>query len=165
MPTASAEKQYAAGQAALMSYNRRLAAGEAVYDKRADNLIAFLERVAADLGSSSAALDTRATESNAGYFDTKADDIFYSVKGRLYGYHMLLKAVGNDFADVIAERNVGQAWEQMLASMKAAAVMDPLIIANGANDGMFVPSHLTAQGFYLLRARTQLREVASILTK
>jgi hypothetical protein len=165
LPTASAEKQYAAGQAALMNYNRRLAAGEAVYDKRADNLIAFLERVSSDLGSSSAALDARATESDAGYFDTQADDIFYSVKGRLYGYTMLLRAVGRDFDTVIAERNVGQAWDQMLASMDAAAAMDPLVIANGTNDGLMVPSHLTAQGFYLLRARTQLREVASILTK
>lgn len=165
LPTASATKQYAAGQNALMNYNRRLAAGDAVYDKRADNLIAFLERVASDLGSSSAALDSRATESNAGYFDTVADDIFYSVKGRLYGYTMLLEAVGQDFESVIAEKNVGQAWEQMLDSMRAAAIMDPLVIANGANDGLFVPSHLTAQGFYLLRARTQLREVANILTK
>ncbi|EKV30464.1 hypothetical protein C882_4423 [Caenispirillum salinarum AK4] len=165
LPTASATKQYAAGQRALMSYNQRLAAGEAVYDKRADNLIAFLDRVAADLGSSSAALDARATESDAGYFDALADDIFYSVKGRLYGYTMLLDAVGRDFSDVIAEKNVGQAWDQMLASMRSAAVMDPLVVANGANDGLIVPSHLTAQGFYLLRARTQLREVASILAK
>jgi hypothetical protein len=78
---------------------------------------------------------------------------------------MLLRAVGRDFDTVIAERNVGQAWDQMLASMDAAAAMDPLVIANGTNDGLMVPSHLTAQGFYLLRARTQLREVASILTK
>jgi hypothetical protein len=28
-----------------------------------------------------------------------------------------------------------------------------------------VPSHLAAQGFYLLRARTQLREISNILLK
>jgi hypothetical protein len=28
-----------------------------------------------------------------------------------------------------------------------------------------LPSHLVAQGFYLLRARTQLREIADILRK
>jgi hypothetical protein len=32
-----------------------------------------------------------------------------------------------------------------------------------SGDGLFVPSHLEVQGFYLLRARTQLREVANIL--
>jgi hypothetical protein len=43
--------------------------------------------------------------------------------------------------------------------------MYPLIVANGAQDGLVVPSHLSAQGFYLLRARTQLREVGDALAK
>jgi hypothetical protein len=43
--------------------------------------------------------------------------------------------------------------------------MDPLIVANGKQDGMFVPSHLSAQGFYLLRARTQIKELTDTLTK
>ena len=165
MPTASAERQYIAGMNALMSYNGRLAEGAAVYDRRADNLIAFLARVSADLGSASAALDQRAMESNAGWFDFKADDIFYATKGRLYGYYMLLSELAVDFEQVIAEKNVGAVWDQMLDSLRTAAEMDPLIIANGANDGMFVPSHLAVQGFYLLRARTQLKEVENILLK
>ena len=165
MPTASAERQYVAGQKALMRYNQRLAEGTAVYDRRADNLIAFLERISADLGSSSAALDTRAMESDAGWFDRKADDVFYATKGRLYGYYMLLREIGTDFESVIKEKNVGAVWDQMLGSMRVAAAMDPLIVANGANDGTFIPSHLAAQGFYLLRARTQLGEVENILLK
>ena len=32
-------------------------------------------------------------------------------------------------------------------------------------DAQMVPSHLTAQGFYLMRARTQLYEVINILLK
>jgi len=39
------------------------------------------------------------------------------------------------------------------------------VVVNGAADSQFLPSHLVAQGFYLLRARTQLREVADILRK
>ena len=35
----------------LDAYNHDVAAGKSTYDKRADNLIAFLDRVAADLGS------------------------------------------------------------------------------------------------------------------
>lgn len=165
MPTASAERQYLAGKRALMLYNQRLGEGNAVYDKRADNLIAFLERVGADLGSASAALDSRAMESNAGWFDTRADDIFYATKGRLYGYYLLLREIGADFEEVIAEKNATNVWAQMLDSMRTASDMDPLIISNGANDGLFVPSHLAVQGFYLLRARTQLKEVESILLK
>ena len=165
LPTASAEKQYQSAKRSLERYNQRLNDGAAAFDRRADNLIAFLERVGADLGSASAAIDARATASNAGWFDTKADDVFYATKGRLYGYYLLLRELGVDFKDVIAEKKAQSAWEQMIDSMRTAAEMDPLIVSNGANDGLFVPSHLEVQGFYLLRSYTQLREVANILLK
>ena len=117
------------------------------------------------MGSASASLDAQATVSNAGWFDTKADNVFYATKGRLYGYYLLLRELGVDFQDVIAEKKVDKAWQQMLDSLRTAAEMDPLIVSNGANDGLFVPSHLEVQGFYLLRARTQLKEVSNILLK
>jgi len=165
VPTATADSQYLQGVEALRNFNRRLASGDATYDRRADNLIAFLDRVSSDLGSASAALDERALQSNAGYFDFLADDVFYNIKGRLYGYALILRDVGSDFGLVIAEKQASAIWEQMMASLRTAAEMDPLIVANGKQDGLFVPSHLSAQGFYLLRARTQLKEVADALTK
>ncbi|MEM9683315.1 MAG: DUF2333 family protein [Pseudomonadota bacterium] len=165
LPTASAEKQYISAKNSLQKYNERLNDGAAVFDRRADNLIAFLERVGLDLGSVSATLDQQAINSNAGWFDTRADDIFYSTKGRLYGYYMILRELGIDFQSVLAEKKVEKVWQQMLDSLRTAAEMDPLIISNGANDGMFAPSHLAVQGFYLLRARTQLKEVINILIK
>jgi len=165
MPTASAEQQYKSAKKSLESYNARLNDGNAVFDRRADNLIAFLDRVSADLGSASASLDARAKASNAGWFDTKADDVFYATKGRLYGYYLLLRELGVDFKDVIAEKKVETVWQQMLESLRTAAEMNPAIVSNGAGDGLFTPSHLEVQGFYLLRARTQLREVANILLK
>ena len=121
--------------------------------------------MASDLGSASAALDERTLLSNAGYFDTRADDLFYNIKGRLYGYAMILRDVGADFGAVIGEKQSSGLWEQMLMSLRTAAEMDPLIVANGKQDGMFVPSHLSAQGFYLLRARTQIKELTDTLTK
>ena len=165
VPTATADSQYRSAIDALRSFNGRLASGEATYDKRADNLIAVLDRVAADLGSASAALDERALESNAGYFDFAADDIFYNIKGRLYGYYLILRDVQVDFADVIAEKGATSIYDRMLTSLRTAAEMDPLIIANGRQDGFVVPSHLSAQGFYLLRARTQIRELGDALAK
>lgn len=165
LPTANAESQYEAGMKALDSYNKRLAAGGATFDRRADNLIALLDRIAADLGSTSAILAERAEDSNAGWFDTKADDIFYNAKGRLYGYYMILNALGTDFENVIAERNATTLWQNMLGSLRIAAGMNPLIVSNGAPDGLLFPNHLAAEGFYLLRARTELRELSSVLTK
>lgn len=165
MPTASAEKQYLSAKKSLESYNVRLNDGNAVFDRRSDNLIAFLDRVGADLGSASAAIDTQANASDAGWFDTRADDVFYATKGRLYGYYLLLRELGVDFNEVIAEKKAENVWQQMLDSLRIAAGMDPLIVSNGASDGLFVPSHLEVQGFYLLRARTQLKEVSNILLK
>lgn len=165
LPTASADRQYIAGMKSLIQYNARLAQGQAVFDRRADNLIAFLDRVGADLGSSSATLDLRATASSAGWFDLAADDVFYATKGRLYGYYMILRELGQDYQDVISEKKVGLVWQKMLENLRTAAEMDPLIISNGYNDGLLMPSHLAVQGFYLLRARTQLKEVANILLK
>lgn len=164
-PTTPAEKQYAAARRALIAYNQRLAAGDATFETRSDNLQATLERMTADLGSSSAIIDQHLTHAGGWGMDTKVDDIFYNVKGRLYGYYMLLRELGVDFDRVIQDRDLGTAWNQMLASMRSAAALDPLVIMNGAPDGLMFPSHLSVQGFYLLRARTQLREITNILQK
>ncbi len=165
LPTANAESQYEAGMRSLDNYDRRLAAGQASFERRADNLIVSLDRIAADLGSTSAILAERAEDSHAGWLDTKADDIFYNAKGRLYGYYKILEALGKDFEGVLNERNAMPIWQQMLESLRIAAGMDPLIVSNGAPDGLLFPNHLAAQGFYLLRARTQLRELTSVLAK
>jgi hypothetical protein len=165
LPMPTAESRYREAVAALMIYNRAVGAGHANYDRRADNLIAFLDRVSADLGSASAGLDARADESDAGFFDTQADDVFYDVKGRLFAYHMILREIGVDFEQVIREKQATAIWNNMLASLRTAAEMDPLVIANGAQNSMFVPSHLSTLGFYLLRARTQIREATDALQK
>ncbi|MGY9055079.1 MAG: DUF2333 family protein [Alphaproteobacteria bacterium] len=156
---------YQDGAQALRDYNNRLADGNAVYDQRADNLIKLLDRIASDLGASSAALDKRTLESNAGYFDTQADDLFMNIKGRVYGYYMLLRDVGTDFQSIIGDKQAAGVWAQMMGSLRVAADMFPFVVANGAQDGFLVPSHLSAQGFYLLRARTQMREVSDALAK
>jgi hypothetical protein len=164
-PTTPAEKQYLAARKALLAYNDRLAAGDAVFEKRADNLQATLERMTADLGSASAVIDRHLMQAGGWGVDRKVDDIFYNVKGRLYGYYMLLRELGVDFDRVIRDRELTAAWSQMLESMRAGAQLDPLVIVNGTPDGLFFPSHLAVQGFYLLRARTQLREITNILQK
>jgi hypothetical protein len=163
-PTASSESQYRRAMEALRSYNQRLGAGQATFDARADNLLATLERVAADMGSSSAAIDQHLEES--GFFpDWTADDLFYNNKGRLYAYYLLMRALQVDFADVISERQLAGAWNQTLESLRLAATLQPWVIVNGAPDGQLMPSHLAAQGFFLLRSRTQLKEISNILLK
>ena len=87
-PTASSEQQYRQAVAALRSYNQRLSQGQAVFETRADNLLGTLDRIAADIGSSSAALDHQIRA--AGFWpDFAADNLFYATKGRLYAYYLL----------------------------------------------------------------------------
>jgi hypothetical protein len=164
-PTASSESQYRRAMGALRDYNQRLAAGNAVFETRADNLLATLDRIAADIGSSSAALDQHLAESSGFGLDFEADDVFYANKGRLYAYYLLLRELGVDYARVIQERDLVAAWAQMLDSFRAAATLQPWVVVNGAPDSQLWPSHLAAQGFFLLRARTQLREISNILLK
>ena len=164
-PTASSEAQYRKAREALLAYNARLAQGDAVFERRNDNLMATLDRIALDIGSSSAVLDQHLSARAVRLIDREVDDVFYGVKGKMYGYTLILKALRNDFAEVIKERALEGAYEQMLVSFAQAAALDPWVIINGAPDSQILPSHLASQGFYLLRARTQLREVTNILLK
>ena len=68
-----------------------------MFDRRADNLQATLDRIALDIGSSSATLD-QAVANQKGWFDTRADDIFYGVKGQMYAYYLILRELQKDFA-------------------------------------------------------------------
>jgi hypothetical protein len=164
-PTASSESQYRQAMTALRNYNVRLAQGNAVFERRSDNLLATLDRIAGDLGSSSAAIDQHLAEHSGFGFDFEADDLFYANKGRLYAYYLLLRELGVDYAKVIQERDLTASWNQMLDSFQAAATLQPWFVVNGAPDSQLLPSHLAAQGFFLLRARTQLREITNILLK
>jgi hypothetical protein len=164
-PTASSEQQYRRGMDALRRYNQRLSQDQAVFEARADNLLATLDRIAADLGSSSATIDRKLEDRPAFWPDWTADDLFYASKGRLYAYYLLMRALEADFANVIRERELGGAWSQTLESFRTAATLQPWVIVNGAPDSQLMPSHLASQGFFLLRARTQLREISDVLLK
>lgn len=164
-PTASAESQYRAAVRALRAYNQRVADGSATFDKRADNLGDTLERFVNDLGSASAIIDDHLRQ-HAGFpISFSADDIFYQTKGRLYAYFMILRALGEDFQQLLADRNLETVWAQMLQSAEEAAVQQPWVVLNGGTSSQFVPSHLASQGFLLMRFRTQMREVEAVLQR
>jgi len=163
--TATSASQYREARKALLAYNRRLAGNQADFERRSDNLQATLDRIAADLGSSSAIIDTHVTEYSHQWIDWHDDDVFYSVKGQVYAYYLMLRELGQDYASVIKERQLDATWAQMLLSLRHAATLRPWVVMDGLPDGAIFPNHLAVEGFYLLRARTQLREATSILQK
>jgi hypothetical protein len=162
-PTASSESQYRAAARALRSYNDRVAAGTAPFERRADNLLQTIDRFAADLGSQSSVIADHIEASRGWLIDTQADDIFYSTKGRLYAYFLVLRALGRDFEGVIAQSGATKIWDEMVDNLREAAELRPLVVMNGRADAMFQPNHLAVQGFFLLRARTQMRELSNVL--
>ncbi|MEI9982509.1 MAG: DUF2333 family protein [Aliidongia sp.] len=182
----SAVGEYNNGIDRLVAYNRRLAAGQAKYDRISSNLALFLDRIGKDLGSQSAVLELTvlspddftadekkrltdneraALTSNGGYFDSRAGAAFYATKGRIYAYYVILKAIGEDYADVLAAKHAEEHWANMLVSLRSAATFSKFFVANGEAGAYFTPSDLSTQGFHLLRADKQLGELADILNK
>jgi hypothetical protein len=164
LPTIPSEQQYRAGLAALVAYNARLAEGRAVFERRGDALAMTLRRVSADLGSQTALLDRRVQQDGLSLLDRTADDAFYLNKGMLYGYTMLLRALGQDFEAQIAERALNALWAQTLASLGHAASLKPPIVLNGAGDNSIFANPLVLQGFYMKRAILQLEEIVDSLS-
>lgn len=158
----TAEQSYRRASKELRAYNRRLAAGQATFDHRADNLKETLDGIANDLGSTSAAIEQFVQTSRGFPFNVDAARLFYRAKGQLYAFSMILKELRVDVADVLKEKNLEPTYAQMLDSFAQAVQLNPAFVLNGDPDSFF-PNHLSSEGFYLLRARTQLSEITAIL--
>ena len=76
-----------------------------------------------------------------------------------------LRELGVDFESIIRDKGLTNAWNGTVETFRLAADLQPWVVWNGYPDGFLIPNHLAAQGFYLLRARTQLREISNILLK
>ena len=164
-PTAPSEKQYGQGMRSLRQFNQRVADGDARFETRSDNLQTLIDRITSDIGSASAAISRHIEEQATNWLDFQADNLFYANKGRLYAYYLLMRGMEEDFGDVIQEKGLRNAWRQTMKSLEEAATLQPWVVMNGSPDSQLRPSHLAAQGFYLLRARTQLKEISNILLK
>ena len=149
----------------IESPEQRLANGEATFDRRADNLMSTLEKIALDMGSSSDSISKKIDNGIGCVLDTKADDLYYDVKGRSYAYWLLLRGLRKDFENIIVDRDVGKSWDLLEQSMSSLISIDPMIVSNCDVDSFMFQNHISAQGFYLLRARTQIKEITNILLK
>jgi len=164
-PTRPTPSVYREAISKLHAFNDSLAKCTSTFDARADNLQQFLDRIASDIGSTSDILRARLDSSNAGWFDPRADDRFWFAYGQLYAYYGILTAARQDFAGVVAERNLTAIWDRMQDQLRISLNMQPAIISNGNESSAIFPSHLATMGFYLLRVRSQLIEVRQILDR
>ncbi|MCA1490816.1 DUF2333 family protein [Sinorhizobium alkalisoli] len=156
---------YRAAMRDLRKFNVSLGKCDAVFDGRSDNLVEFLDRIASDLGNTSAIIRERSELHNGGWFDTRADDRFWFSFGQLYGYYGILSAAGADFENVVTQRGLTPIYTETMKQLRAALRIQPLIISNGREDGWIMPTHLATMGFYILRVRSNLVEMRDILAR
>jgi hypothetical protein len=149
----------------LRAFNARLEKCEAVFDARGDNLLVFIDRIANDIGATSAILRDRSEKYNSGWFDPRADDRFWFAYGQLYGYYGILTAAHADFRDVIAQRGLTQLWTELEDQLRSSLRIQPMIISNGDESGWLMPAHLATLGFYILRVRSNLVEIRLVLDR
>ncbi|AYG66901.1 MULTISPECIES: DUF2333 family protein [unclassified Rhizobium] len=162
-PKTPTPSYYRAAITNLRNFNTDLSNCKAVFDGRADNLLQFVDHVAGDLGSTANILADRSQNYSYGWFDMRADDRFWFAYGQLYANYGILSAAGADFQQVIAERNVGRLWNDTLGMLQTALRIQPMIISNGREDSSFMPSHLATMGFHILRVRSNLVEIRTVL--
>jgi hypothetical protein len=161
-------------------YNAKLASCNALFDSRSDNLFQLLDRIANDVGGMTDQLATRskgdawsvadkalvpATGNNLGFFDFRADNLFYEAHGMMWAYHGILQALRQDFSGVIAGANLGQIWDRMEAHVAESASLEPMIVSNGREDSVFTPDHLSAMAANMLRARANMTEIREVLAR
>lgn len=165
LPKTPTPNYYRTAMDDLRKFNVSLEACDAIFDGRSDNLIEFLDRIANDIGSTSAIIRERSEFHNGGWFDTRADDRFWFAYGQLYGYYGILAAAGADFDAVIKARGIDPIWQESIKQLRAALNIQPAIISNGREDGWIMPTHLATMGFYILRVRSNLVEMRDILAR
>lgn len=98
-----------------------------------------------------------------GWIDTESDDVFYLTKGQLYAIALIMKALGEDAQNELRAAGIQDLWAEAVVLAEAGAELQPWFVTNGAPDSQIVPSHLAAQGFYLMRTRAKMREMYDIL--
>ena len=164
-PKTPTPSYYRAAMGDLRAFNDRMQSCAVQFDARGDNLLQFVERIASDLGSTSAILRERSENHNGGWFDTRADDRYWFAYGQLYGYYGILTAARHDFAAVVQNRGLTSLWQELEQQIRAALRIQPAIISNGREDGWIMPTHLATMGFYVLRVRSNLVEIRAVLDR
>lgn len=149
---------------AFEAFNAELTQCDADFDARADNLLQFLDRITADIGSTSEILQRQMEQSGFTGFDRRADDRFWFTYGQLYAYHGILSATRSDFSQVSDQRNLNALWGRVDEQLTDALRVSPPVVANG-NPSSLIKSHLESIGFDLLRVRSNLVEIRDVLDR
>ncbi len=184
------EEEYRLGMEHIRSYANRLAdvaVQDAQFYARADNLSRWLGEVERRLGDISQRLSqsvgkrqlnidlagesaaTMATdvpvesEQKTGWFEI--DDVFFEARGQTWALIHLLKAVEQDFARVLDDKNARVSLQQIIRELEATqeAIWSPLIL-NGSGFG-FLANHSLVMASYISRVNAAVIDLRSLLDR
>lgn len=155
----SSSTQYKKAKKELKELNRDAAENKLDYIYTSQDLDSILESVYKDLSDLSEKIKEHMKEKASGFIDSQSDNLFYYGKGKIYGYYILLRALGEDYKDIIAEADISQHWASILKCLADGSNIDPLIIRNANTNSSFSPNHLAYLDMYILCA---LKEIKSL---
>lgn len=167
----ASESEYRDGLRALASYQQRLQQGDAAFYPRADSLASWLGDVSTRLGSLSQRLSAsvgreplndsgRARERTPW---TQIDDVFYEARGTAWALVHLLRAVEQDYAEVLGKKNAQVSLQQIIRDLEAtqAPLWSPMVL-NGSGFGVLA-NHSLVMANYLSRANAALIDLRRLL--
>lgn len=154
----SSNNQYRKARHELLKYSETNAF--LPYEK---DLAALIKNVSIDLRKKIDKEDKHIAENSAKWIDNSADAIFYKNKGYAFALWQLFETLGNDFKEVILEKEIYPEWTYVVSALRKAAEYNPLIIRNAKLSSISSPNHLIVQAYYLERAVSSLEKIQNLL--
>lgn len=158
-PVPSANTQYRKARKHLISYNRSLNKDEQIFYRRSEDLVYILKKIDKSLSAAVTALDNQIREENTSFTDFKADDVFYYNQGKAYGYFLLLKALGQDYKEILVQKDVYVLWTRMIKSLEDASSLDIFYIRNPELNSLTAANHLLYLAYYIEKARNAEKDI------
>jgi len=184
----STESQYRKAYRALQAYQRQLTDrndNQAQFFARADNLEEYLGQVEKRLGNISQQLsasigqrrlntdlsgDASAVSSPGARAEVavktpwlQIDDVFFQARGTAWALIHIMRAMEQDFAEVLNDKNAMVGFRQIIRELEATQQpIHSLMILNGSPFGMF-PNHSLAMANYIARANAAVIDLRQLL--
>lgn len=162
-PVPSAHSQYRKARKQLIKFNQNLNSGHLAFYRNPADLAYFLSRIDRDLEKSIDQIDTQVREESSSWTDFKADNVFYYNQGKVYAYYLLLKALGNDYKDILVSKNAYILWTRTLKALQNGAALDSLYIRNAELNSLTAPNHLQYLGYYIIKAKDINQDIIQAL--
>lgn len=165
----STEYEHQKGIEAFRRYLKRLQNQQGRFYPRADNLSQYLDVLAQRLGSyaqiltEAAASHEEPTSGEVGVSWLELDDHLYQARGYCWALLHIMKAIDQDFAEILAMKAAKKTVERIIRELEATQgpILSPVVL-NGSGLGVFANYSLTV-ATYISHATAALLDLRTLL--